>query len=197
MNTFIPHPTVDSFMSSSQPWIAEFRMLRNLLRELELTEDFKWGWPCYTLNKKNIVLMHGFKDYCALLVFKGSLLSDPKGLLIQQTANVQVGRQLRFTSVSEIEAQKDAILDLIRQAMDVERSGKKPVLKTVAQFDQPQELLQRFDEQPSLKAAFEALTPGRQKAYLLYFGQPKYAQTRMARIDKCVEAILEGKGLND
>jgi uncharacterized protein YdeI (YjbR/CyaY-like superfamily) len=184
-------------MSSSQPWIAEFRMLRNLLRELELTEDFKWGWPCYTLNKKNIVLMHGFKDYCALLVFKGSLLSDPKGLLIQQTANVQVGRQLRFTSVSEIEAQKDDILDLIRQAMDVERSGKKPVLKTVAQFDQPQELLQRFDEQPSLKAAFEALTPGRQKAYLLYFGQPKYAQTRMARIDKCVEAILEGKGLND
>jgi uncharacterized protein YdeI (YjbR/CyaY-like superfamily) len=197
MNTFIPHPTVDSFMSSSQPWIAEFRALRNLLRELELTEDFKWGWPCYTLNKKNIVLMHGFKDYCALLVFKGSLLSDPKGLLIQQTANVQVGRQLRFTSVSEIEAQKDDLLDLIRQAMDMERSGKKPVLKTVAQFDQPQELLQRFDEQPSLKAAFEALTPGRQKAYLLYFGQPKYAQTRMARIDKCVEAILEGKGLND
>lgn len=197
MSTFIPHPTVESFMAFDQPWITEFRYLRSLLSELELTEDFKWGWPCYTLNKKNIVLMHGFKDYCALLVFKGSLLNDPDGLLVQQTANVQVGRQLRFTSVSEIEAHRDAVLNLITQAMDVERSGKKPVLKTVAQFEQPQELLQRFDEQPALKRAFEALTPGRQKAYLLYFGQPKYAQTRMARIDKCVDAILEGKGLND
>ncbi len=197
MKTFVSHPTVEAFMAFEQPWIAEFRYLRSLLSELELTEDFKWGWPCYTLNKKNIVLMHGFKDYCALLVFKGALLTDPQGLLVQQTANVQVGRQLRFTSVSQIETQKDAVLDLIRQAMDVERSGKKPVLKTVAQFDVPQELMQRFDEQPALKAAFEALTPGRQKAYLLYFGQPKYAQTRMARIDKCVDAILEGKGLND
>lgn len=197
MSTFVSHPSVESFMAFQQPWIQEFRALRSLLSELELTEDFKWGWPCYTLNKKNVVLMHGFKEYCALLVFKGSLLNDPKGLLVQQTANVQVGRQLRFTSVAQIEAQREDILDLITQAMDVERSGKKPVMKTVAQFDVPQELLQRFDEQPTLKSAFEALTPGRQRAYLLYFGQPKYAQTRMARIDKCINAILEGKGLND
>lgn len=184
-------------MAFEQPWIQEFRTLRSILSELELSEDFKWGWPCYTLNKKNVVLMHGFKEYCALLVFKGSLLNDPKGLLVQQTVNVQVGRQLRFTSVEQIEAQREDILDLIRQAMEVERSGKKPVMKAVAQFDVPQELLQRFEEQPSLKTAFEALTPGRQRAYLLYFGQPKYAQTRMARIDKCIDAILEGKGLND
>ncbi len=184
-------------MAFNQKWIAEFKTLRAILSTLELTEDFKWGWPCYTVNKKNIVLMHGFKEYCALLVFKGSLLYDPKGLLVQQTANVQVGRQLRFTSVADIESKKEDILDLVRQAMDVEASGKKPVMKTVAQFDVPQELTQRFDEQPAFKAAFEALTPGRQKAYLLYFGQPKYAQTRMARIDKCVEAIFEGKGLND
>ena len=197
MSTFVSHPSVESFMAFQQPWIQEFRTLRSILSELELTEDFKWGWPCYTLNKKNVVLMHGFKEYCALLVFKGSLLNDPKGLLVQQTANVQVGRQLRFTSVEQIEAQREDILDLIRQAMEVERSGKKPVMKAVAQFDVPQELLQRFEEQPSLKTAFEALTPGRQRAYLLYFGQPKYAQTRMARIDKCIDAILEGKGLND
>lgn len=197
MNTFVTHPTVDSFMAFNQPWIAEFRALRQLLSTLELTEDFKWGWPCYTLNKKNIVLMHGFKDYCALLVFKGSMLDDPQGLLVQQTANVQVGRQIRFTSGVDIESKREAILDLIRQAMEVERSGKKPVMKTVAQFDVPQELVQRFDEQPAFKAAFEALTPGRKKAYLLYFSQPKYAQTRLARIDKCVEAILEGRGLND
>lgn len=197
MSTLVPHPSVESFMAFEQPWIQEFRTLRSILSELELTEDFKWGWPCYTLNKKNVVLMHGFKEYCALLVFKGSLLNDPKGLLVQQTANVQVGRQLRFTSVEQIEAQREDILDLIRQAMEVERSGKKPVMKAVAQFDVPQELLQRFEEQPSLKTAFEALTPGRQRAYLLYFGQPKYAQTRMARIDKCIDAILEGKGLND
>lgn len=197
MKPFVPHPTVESFMTSNQPWIAEFRTLRALLSTLELTEDFKWGWPCYTVNKKNVVLMHGFKDYCALLVFKGSLLNDPKGLLIQQTANVQVGRQLRFTSVADIESHREDILDLITQAMDAERSGKKPVMKTVSQFDVPQELTQRFEEQPSFKAAFYALTPGRQRAYLLYFGQPKYAQTRMARIDRCVDAILEGKGLND
>lgn len=197
MSTLVPHPSVESFMAFEQPWIQEFRTLRSILSELELSEDFKWGWPCYTLNKKNVVLMHGFKEYCALLVFKGSLLNDPKGLLVQQTANVQVGRQLRFTSVEQIEAQREDILDLIRQAMEVERSGKKPVMKAVAQFDVPQELLQRFEEQPSLKTAFEALTPGRQRAYLLYFGQPKYAQTRMARIDKCIDAILEGKGLND
>ena len=141
--------------------------------------------------------MHGFKEYCALLVFKGALLEDPQGLLVQQTANVQVGRQIRFTSVADIESKREAILDLIRQAIEVERSGKKPVMKTVAQFEVPAELTQRFDEQPSLKAAFDALTPGRQRAYLLYFGQPKYPQTRMARIDKSVEAILEGKGPND
>jgi len=197
MSTLVPHPSVESFMAFEQPWIQEFRTLRSILSELELSEDFKWGWPCYTLNKKNVVLMHGFKEYCALLVFKGSLLSDPKGLLVQQTANVQVGRQLRFTSVEQIEAKREDILDLIRQAMEVERSGKKPVMKAVAQFDVPQELLQRFEEQPSLKTAFEALTPGRQRAYLLYFGQPKYAQTRLARIDKCIDAIPEGKGLND
>jgi uncharacterized protein YdeI (YjbR/CyaY-like superfamily) len=193
----ITHPTVDSFMTFEHPWIAEFRTLRTLLHELELTEDFKWGWPCYTLNKKNIVLMHGFKDYCALLLFKGALLEDPKGLLIQQTANVQVGRQLRFVSVADILRHREDILDLVRQAMAVERSGKQAVMKTVAQFDKPQELLQRFDEQPALKRAFEALTPGRQRAYLLYFGQPKYAQTRMARIDKCTDRILAGQGLND
>lgn len=184
-------------MTFEHPWIAEFRTLRTLLHELELTEDFKWGWPCYTLNKKNIVLMHGFKDYCALLLFKGALLEDPKGLLIQQTANVQVGRQLRFVSVADILRHREDILDLVRQAMAGERSGKQAVMKTVAQFDKPQELLQRFDEQPALKRAFEALTPGRQRAYLLYFGQSKYAQTRMARIDKCTDRILAGQGLND
>ncbi len=162
-----------------------------------LTEELKWGVPCYTFQNSNIVLMHGFKAYCALLFVKGALLQDVKGLLIQQTENVQAGRQIRFSSLREIIELEPVIKDYIHEAIEVENSGLKVDYKKTQEFHMPEEFIDKLETVPGLQDAFEALTPGRQRAYLLYFSQPKQSKTRIARIDKCTPQILAGKGLND
>lgn len=190
-------PKVDEFLAKAEKWREEFTRLRKIARDCDLAEDFKWGNPCYTLNNGNIVLIHGFKEYCALLFFKGALLKDPKGLLTAQSENTQATRQLRFTSVQEISSMEPAIKDCIRQAIAVEKSGLKVDFKSTAEFPMPEEFRTRLDAQPRLKAAFEALTPGRQRGYLLYFSAAKQPKTRASRVEKSIPQILEGKGLND
>ncbi len=191
------NPKVSAFMNQATKWQAEFKKLREILLESQLTEELKWGQPCYTLDGSNIVLMHGFKDYCALLFMKGALLKDPKSILIQQTLNVQAARQIRFKNLSDIEVLETDIKDTVNEAIDVEKSGLEVSFKKHTEFAIPDELQQKFYSNPDLKAAFEALTPGRQRAYLLYFAQPKHAKTREDRIEKQFQRILDGKGLND
>ena len=178
-------------------WQAELAALRVLVLEAGLTEDCKWGVPCYTFEKGNVVLIHSFKDYCALLFFKGALLKDPKGILIQQTENVQSARQLRFTDVREITKLKATIKAYLQEAIAVEKAGLKVSMKPTAKFAMPDEFQAKLDTSPALKTAFEALTPGRQRAYLLHFAAAKQAKTREARIEKCTPQILNGKGLLD
>ncbi len=192
-----PNPKVDWYFKEDGTWHDAFARLREICLGCELDEVLKWGNPCYTRDGRNIVLIHGFKEYCALLFFKGALMKDPDNLLIQQTENVQAGRQIRFTSVAEIVSRADALKAYIDDAIAVEKSGAKVVMKTTAQFHMPEEFRQRLEETPELKAAFEALTPGRQKGYLLHFASAKQAKTREARIDKCVDLIIDGKGLDD
>ena len=191
------NPKVDDFLSKESKWQAEFTMLRNILLDSPLKEDLKWGVPCYTLNGKNVVLIHGFKEYCALLLIKGSLLKDPDGILITQTENVQAGRQIRFTGTGEIERLENSIRTYISEAIRLEESGAAVSFRKNTDFVIPEELADRFASQPELKEAFEALTPGRQRAYILFFSEPKQAKTREARIEKSSPRILEGKGLND
>ncbi|MDR7314244.1 YdeI family protein [Brevibacillus nitrificans] len=191
------NPKVDEFLSKSKKWREEFEKLRKIVLECELTEEFKWMHPCYTLEGKNIVLIHGFKEYCALLFHKGALLKDPQGILIQQTENVQAARQIRFTDVHQIVEQEAIVKAYIKQAIEVEKAGLELSLKKNADYTVPEELQSKFEEMPALKAAFEELTPGRQRAYLLHFSQPKQAKTREARVEKYVQQILDGKGLND
>jgi uncharacterized protein YdeI (YjbR/CyaY-like superfamily) len=193
----IMNPKVDFFFNKAKKWTEEYEQLRMIVLDCGLTEDLKWGCPCYTLDKKNIVLIHGFKEYCALLFFKGALLKDKKGILIQQTENVQAARQVRFTSAREIIKLQPAIKDLIKQAIEVEKAGLKVDLKKTSDFDIPSEFQNKLDKMPALKNAFHALTPGRQRAYIFYFSQPKQSQTREARVEKYVQQILKGKGLND
>lgn len=188
---------VDGFLKKAQKWKEEFETLRSIILACDLTEDFKWMHPCYTYEDKNVVLIHGFKDYCALLFHKGALLADKHGLLIQQTENVQAARQIRFTSVHEIVELEPILKAYINEAIEVEKQGLEVSLKTHAEYNIPQELQIKFDESPDLKQAFEALTPGRQRAYLLYFTQPKQSKTVVSRIEKCTPLILDGKGLND
>lgn len=191
------HPKVDEFLSKADQWKEEYIALRNIVRDCELTEEFKWKHPCYTFEGKNIVLIHGFKEYCALLFHKGALLKDTHGILIQQTENVQAARQIRFTNVQEI-TDKEAILkDYIHQAVEVEKAGLEVAFKKETDYIIPEELHDKFHEIPALKTAFEALTPGRQRAYILYFSQAKQAKTRQSRVEKYVKHILDGKGLND
>jgi uncharacterized protein YdeI (YjbR/CyaY-like superfamily) len=178
-------------------WQAELAALRVLVLEAGLTEECKWGVPCYTVEKGNVVLIHSFKEYCALLFFKGALLKDSKGILIQQTENVQGARQLRFTDVGEITKLKSTISDYLQEAIAVEKAGLKVTMKPTAEFAMPEEFLAKLDESPALKTAFEALTPGRQRAYLLHFAAAKQSKTREARIEKCMPQILNGKGLMD
>jgi uncharacterized protein YdeI (YjbR/CyaY-like superfamily) len=178
-------------------WAAELAALRALVLASGLTEACKWGVPCYTSEKNNIVLIHAFKDYCALLFFKGALLKDAKGILIQQTDNVQGGRQLRFTDVREITKLKTTISAYLQEAIAVEKAGLKVVMKPTAEFVVPEEFQAKLNASPALKTAFEALTPGRQRAYLLHFAAAKQAKTREARIEKCTPQILNGKGLLD
>lgn len=188
---------IDSFLRREKSWLPEFEELRRILLSCGLTEELKWGQPCYTLNDKNIVLIHGFKAYCALLFFKGALLKDPKQLLIQQTKNVQAARQLRFTTITEILKAEKAIRSFVKEAIALEKSGVKVALKKTSEFEMPQEFQQRLNKNKALKKAFESLTPGRQRAYLLHFSSPKQTATRVARIEKAIPGILDGLGLND
>ncbi len=191
------NPQVDGYLRKAKKWQEETEKLRTIILGCPLTEEMKWGKPCYTLEKKNIVLIQGFKEYCALLFFKGALLKDPDGLLVKPGENTQSGRQLRFTSVRQIVQMKPLVKAYIDAAIAVEQSGLKVKLKKTTDFALPEELQAQFDELPALKAAFEALTPGRQRAYLLHFAAPKQSKTRTSRIEKCVRQILSGKGLND
>ena len=191
------NPKVDEFISKASKWQEEYKTLRTIVLDSPLTEELKWGVPCYTLDGKNVVLMHGFKEYCALLFVKGALLKDENGLLITQTENVQAGRQIRFTNVQEIVKLEPSLKAYINEAVEVEKAGLKVEFKPTAEFAMPVEFKQKLEEDPALKKAFEALTPGRQRAYLLHFSAPKQAATRVSRIEKCTPQILSGKGLND
>ncbi|MBT2722773.1 YdeI family protein [Bacillus sp. ISL-46] len=191
------NPKVDEFLSKAKKWKEEYEKLRNIVLDCELTEEFKWMHPCYTFEKKNIVLIHGFKEYCALLFHKGALLKDAHGILIQQTENVQAARQIRFTNVQEIVEIETILKDYIYEAIEVEKAGLEVNFKKNTEFIIPEEFQNKFDEIPALKTAFEALTPGRQRAYILYFSQPKQSKTRESRVEKYMQQILNGKGLND
>jgi len=188
------NPKVDFFFLKESTWQKSYQALRAIAVGSGLTEELKWGKPCYTLQGKNVFLIHGFKAYCALLFHKGALLKDAKNILIQQTENVQAGRQLRFTSVSEVFSQEDLIKAYIHEAIQIEKEGKEVTLKKTSEFEVPEELEQKFQEDPSFKKAFFDLTPGRQRGYLLYFGDAKQSKTRTARIEKFTPHIFNGKG---
>ena len=191
------NPKVDTFISKAHQWQEEYLKLRTIVLDSGLTEELKWGVPCYTFEKSNVVLMHGFKEYCALLFVKGALLKDPNGILITQTENVQAARQVRFTSIQEIEELEPILKAYIHEAIEVEKGGLKVDFKKTTEFKVPEEFQSKLNENPALKTAFYALTPGRQRAYLLYFSAPKQSQTRESRIEKCMPQIYNGKGLND
>ncbi len=191
------NPKADEFLSKAKKWKEEYEKLRNIVLDCELTEEFKWMHPCYTFEKKNIVLIHGFKEYCALLFHKGALLQDAHGILIQQTENVQAARQIRFTNVQEIVEMETILKAYIYEAIEVEKAGLEVNFKKNTEFIIPEEFQNKLDEIPALKTAFEALTPGRQRAYILYFSAPKQSKTRESRVEKCMQQILNGKGLND
>ena len=197
------NPKVDWYFSKAQKWQEEIEKLRMIVLDCGLSEELKWGCPSYSLpasadrQKKNIVLIHVFKEYCALLFFKGALLKDTDGILIQQTKNVQAARQIRFTNVREIVEMERTLKAYIYEAIEVEKAGLKVKLKKTTEFKMPAEFQNRLDKMPALKKAFYALTPGRQRGYLLYFSSAKQSQTRESRIDKCMKQILNGKGLDD
>lgn len=191
------NPKVDAFLGRAKNWQKEFGALREIALASNLTEDLKWGQPCYTLENANIVLIHGFKEYCAFLFFKGALLKDPNNILVQQTENVQAARQIRFTSVQQIEKMKNTLKAYIREAIEIEKSGLTVEFKKTDEFAVPEEFQRQLDETPGLKDAFEALTPGRQRGYLLHFSSAKQSKTREARIEKCIPMIFDGLGLND
>jgi len=191
------NPKVDFFFNKTSKWQQEYALLRKIILQTELTEELKWGCPCYTFQKTNVVLIHGFKEYCALLFHKGALLKNTDALLIQQTENVQAARQIRFTSLQQIKDLESTLKSYIYEAIEVERAGLKVELKKTSEFNMPDEFRRVLDEYIELKTAFEALTPGRQRGYLLHFSQPKQSKTRESRIEKCIPRILEGKGLND
>ncbi|MGC2446073.1 MAG: DUF1801 domain-containing protein, partial [Candidatus Sulfotelmatobacter sp.] len=184
-------------LRQASKWQEELETLRTIVLDCGLTEELKWYQPCYTLENRNIVLMHGFKEYCALLFFKGALLKDPKGILIQQTENVQAARQIRFTNVREIVKMKPILKAYIQEAIEVEKAGLKVKLKKTADFKIPEEFKNKLNEIPALKTAFEALTPGRQRGYIFHFSQPKQSKTREARVERCMPRIFKGKGLDD
>src|SRR5436190_4062881 len=208
------NPKVDWFFDKDTKWQKEYEKLRTIILDCGLTEELKWGCPCYTsptgsspsvsaraggraFQSTNIVLIHGFKDYCALLFFKGALLNDPNGVLIQQTKNVQSARQIRFTNAKEIVKMEKILKAYVYEAIEVERAGLKVKLKKTSEFKVPEEFQKRLDKNTTLKKAFDALTPGRQRAYIFYFSQAKQSKTRESRIEKSMKQILSGKGLND
>lgn len=191
------NPKVDFFFNKPDKWQDAYHKLRAIVLDCGLTEELKWGQPCYTWQKSNIVLIHGFKEYCALLFFKGALLNDASGILIQQTENVQAARQIRFPGLQQIVELEPVLKTYIFEAIEVEKAGLKVELKKTTEFPVAEEFQARLDEFPALKTAFKALTPGRQRGYLLHFAQAKQAKTRIARIEKYIPQILEGKGLDD
>jgi uncharacterized protein YdeI (YjbR/CyaY-like superfamily) len=191
------NPKVDFFFNKEKKWVEELEQLRMISLECGLNEELKWGVPCYTFQKSNIVLIHAFKEYCAFLFFKGVLLKDSKDILIQQTENVQAARQVRFTNVKEIIKLKPVLKAYIYEAIEVEKAGLKVELKKTEEFKMPEEFQQKLNKMPALKTAFKALTPGRQRAYLLYFSSAKQSKTRETRIEKYTQQILQGKGLDD
>lgn len=191
------NPKVDWFFDKTTQWQAEYAALRTIALDCGLTEELKWGCPCYTFQQTNVVLIHGFKEYCAFLFHKGALLNDSEGILIQQTANVQSARQIRFTNLADIRKLENVLKTYIYEAVEVEKAGLKVVLKKPIEFEIAAEFQVKLDALPDLKAAFYALSPGRQRGYLLHFSQPKQAKTREARVEKYVEKILNGKGLED
>ena len=191
------NPKVDGYIRKNKKWQEELENLRTIVLGCGLTEEVKWKVPCYTFQKSNIVLIHVFKEYCALLFIKGALLKDPSGILIQQTENVQAARQIRFTNVEEIDEMEHILKAYIHEAIEVEKAGLKVEYKETPKFNIPEEFQEKLDEIPTLKAAFESLTPGRQRAYLLYFSAAKQSKTRVSRVEKWMPQILSGKGLND
>ena len=191
------NPAVDFYFSKDKNWQEEINQLRMVVLDCGLTEELKWGCPCYTFQKSNIVLIHVFKEYCALLFFKGALLNNSKSMLIQQTENVQAARQVRFTNIKEIVKAEKILKAFVYEAIEVEKAGLKVNLKKPEEFTIAEEFKKKLDKNPALKTAFKALTPGRQRAYLLHFSQPKQSKTRESRIEKCMQQILNGKGLND
>ena len=191
------NPKVDFYFSKSKKWQKEFEKLRTIILDCQLTEELKWGQPCYTFQESNIVLIHGFKEYCAILFIKGALLKDANGILVQQTENVQAGRQIRFTNVREIVEMEPILKAYINEAIEVEKAGLKVEFKKNTELLFPEEFQNKLDENPALKTAFDALTPGRQRAYNLYFSAPKQSKTRESRVEKCMPQILNGKGLDD
>jgi uncharacterized protein YdeI (YjbR/CyaY-like superfamily) len=191
------NPKVDFFFNKATKWQNEFRLLRSIVLDCGLTETLKWGQPCYTFEDANIVLIHGFKEYCALLFFKGALLKDNKKILIQQTENVQAARQVRFTDAREIMKLKATLKSYIYEAVEVEEAGLKVEYKKTSDFKIPAEFESKLEEMPALKKAFAALTPGRQRAYLFYFAAAKQSKTREARIKKYAQQIIAGKGMDD
>ncbi|MBV8441060.1 MAG: YdeI family protein [Hyphomicrobiales bacterium] len=191
------NPKVDEYLRKAKKWRDEFEKLRTIILDCQLSEELKWGVPCYTFEGRNVVLMHGFKEYCALLFPKGVLLTDAEGVLIKQTENVQAARQIRFTNVQQVVDMESVLKNYIREAIDVEKAGLKVNLKKTAEFRIPKEFQAKLDEVPALKTAFDALTPGRQRAYILYFSSPKQSKTRASRVEKCMQQIFNGKGLDD
>jgi len=191
------NPEVDRYLSKAKQWREEFTELRRILLDCGLDEELKWGKPCYTFQDGNIVIVQGFKGYCALLFCKGALLKDANRILIQQTENVQAARQIRFTNVREIVGMESILKAYIREAMEAEKAGWEVVYKKTSEFKIPEELQNKLDTVPALKTAFNALTPGRQRGYLLFFSAPKQSKTRESRVEKCMRQILDGKGLDD
>lgn len=188
---------VNAFIDRLKQWQEEFKILREIINETELTEDYKWMHPCYTLDDKNVVIIQDFKHYCALLFEKGAIMEDPYQSLIQQTKNVQVARQLRFESLDEVNQRRDEIKWYVEEAIRIEKSGKKVPMKKTEDYDMPEELQAKLDAMPELKEAFNNLTPGRQRQYMYHIGQAKRAATRENRVEKYIDYILDGKGMND
>ena len=191
------NPKVGWYFEKNEKWQKETRKLRTIILDCGLTEELKWGCPCYTYESSNVVLIHVFKEYCAVLFFKGALLADPDGILVQQTENVQAARQVRFTNIKEVKERERILKTYIYEAIEVERAGLQVKLKKTKDFKIPEEFQTKLDKMPSLKKAFDALTPGRQRGYIFHFSQPKLSKTREARVEKYLKQILSGKGLDD
>ncbi|WET01097.1 DUF1801 domain-containing protein [Flavobacterium sp. YJ01] len=197
MAQYATNPKVDFYFEKSEKWKAEIEQMREIVLDCHLSEELKWGCPCYIFDNANIVLIHSFKEYCAFLFFKGALMKDPDNILIQQSENVQAARQVRFANVQDILSKREILKKYIFEAAEIEKSGQKVELKKVSEFEIAEELQSKFDVDSDFKKAFYALTPGRQRAYLLHFSQPKQSKTRESRVEKNISRILEGKGLND